>query len=859
MPWQVLIAHAPGEERWAETLAHPIREAGYQVSHLGTVLAGDSVVEEASRALASGGPVVLCGTVRAVGTRWARRLVNAARVYPGVRVMIVQVEEEADVESLALGEKLVRYWLDPARAMGELLETLRSRYPMEREIPRVQGFEAERRYVELALRTFDTIDLVGLPAGRGHIAAPPLHRLYVPLRVQARDPQSPLGEALREARRLVILGDPGAGKTTLVHWLATTYLRKMTTSPIEWIQLPEVSTLPNDRLLPIVISCRDLDPASTAAALDDFLRHTLHQAGMSESDTADLLVRWRERLREGRVLLLIDGLDAIPDLQARALFCRQIEQIAIAYPETLLVVTSRPAAYRELDYPLSRSFQAVTLADWSREDQESFIHHWFFWIEPQPDRRERETDELIRAIHSTQRMERLAGNPLLLTVMALVKPRLGSLPKRRAELYWEAIQVLPGRPSGSGAPLPVREVLPQLEYLAYVMCERALQQLAEPEVLEILTAFQSHLAPSHPAHSHPPEELLLAVERSTGILRRAGERRHLGVEVPVLELCHPMFREYLAALAIVDGHYPDGPADQPLAQRLASLASRTVTLPKGEVVVRDPWPEVLRLAVACSGGEAGDALLALIQLPAGEEAAGAGRSRSVLAALCLADEPEAGEATAWQVLSSLARCIRPDGPLAKTSLDQAMQELLSSRWAALFKLALVREFQVREGRDRWSIGFCFVKLEATSEWRPQPLAGAVSGLPFTPDDLDVATALQVIGSPNSPREEAAGDLASRFLAMLGGGPARDHAAAWALYSLHGPREGAWRPRASELKRIASLLERPELDSAAAWCCIKILGNARAVPAAGVLTTRLADPDPEVSRAAEEALHRIVGE
>lgn len=79
LTWQVLIAHAKGEEEFAEQLAEPIREAGYEVAHRGTVMVGESFTEEASKALGTGGPVVLCGTIKALGTRWARQIVNAAR------------------------------------------------------------------------------------------------------------------------------------------------------------------------------------------------------------------------------------------------------------------------------------------------------------------------------------------------------------------------------------------------------------------------------------------------------------------------------------------------------------------------------------------------------------------------------------------------------------------------------------------------------------------------------------------------------------------------------------------------------------------------------------------------------------
>ncbi len=77
--WQVYIAHANGEEDLAEELATPIREAGYEVIHRGTVMVGQSFTEEVSKVLSAVGAVVLCATSRALGTRWASQIVNAAR------------------------------------------------------------------------------------------------------------------------------------------------------------------------------------------------------------------------------------------------------------------------------------------------------------------------------------------------------------------------------------------------------------------------------------------------------------------------------------------------------------------------------------------------------------------------------------------------------------------------------------------------------------------------------------------------------------------------------------------------------------------------------------------------------------
>src|SRR5215831_17065126 len=102
MEWRVMIAHAPEEEALSEVLVKPIQEAGYTVSYRGSVGVGDSVELDASLALQSGGPVVVCGTQRAAGSRWAWTLVNAARAMEGRRrVFVVQMEKDAYVEPLA--------------------------------------------------------------------------------------------------------------------------------------------------------------------------------------------------------------------------------------------------------------------------------------------------------------------------------------------------------------------------------------------------------------------------------------------------------------------------------------------------------------------------------------------------------------------------------------------------------------------------------------------------------------------------------------------------------------------------------------------------------------------------------------
>ena len=381
MTTKVLIAHASGEEDKAELLAGPIRSAGYVVAHAGTLLVGDSLVAQASELLAAGSPVVVCGTVRAMGTRWARLVVNAASCHAGVRVFMVQMEEDADVDTVSFEQKVAHYHKDPERATSELIAALTKNYPNQSdESPDLIAFDLEARYRQLALVACDIIDLANLPEDDRHVASRELElrRLYVALRMHVEIPAEQevddeslrelefkraatwgdtprrdkrewapvsLGERLGVAKRLVVLGDPGAGKSTLLRWVATAYLLRLQQAP-DWSDLPDIASLPNESWLPVLIRCRDL-PAD-AGTLDEMLRQSLRKSGLSDLQCEKLAGILRQKVEGGSALLLVDGLDEITEPAARMRFAEHLEQVHRAFPDAPMVITSRIVGYREM-------------------------------------------------------------------------------------------------------------------------------------------------------------------------------------------------------------------------------------------------------------------------------------------------------------------------------------------------------------------------------------------------------------------------------------------------------------------------------------------------------------------------------
>ncbi|MBM0205407.1 HEAT repeat domain-containing protein [Micromonospora sp. STR1s_5] len=230
------------------------------------------------------------------------------------------------------------------------------------------------------------------------------------------------------AMRTVLLGDPGAGKSTLARYLALA-LADAVPPP------PELEPLRG--LVPLVVELRIF--ASYASGGGDFLdlidhTHATEGFGLPRATTESLLTR-------GRTLVVFDGLDEVFDPGERTTISKRIGAFAAKYPRAKVVVTSRVVGYQRavLD---TAGFAHHKLEDLTTEQVGAFVRRWFDTALPDdPAESARLRRRLMAAMAESKAVSELAGNPLLLTILAIIGRRR-ELPRDRRAVHQHAVTVL---------------------------------------------------------------------------------------------------------------------------------------------------------------------------------------------------------------------------------------------------------------------------------------------------------------------------------------------------------------------------------------------------------------------------------
>ena len=348
--------------------------------------------------------------------------------------------------------------------------------------------------------------------------------------------------AMRPGCGLALIGPPGSGKTTLLQHLLLVFARN------------RQGRHGHRRLLPILIELRNL-----ATALKEETPPTLAGAIRSYWKTnprlADVMKRepigWLEgRLRSRRILLLLDGLDEVPQAQRVEVSAWVQEQMRHEdHRRCLFLLTSRPGGYADAPLP---DATVLEVQSFSPEQTSKFIDGWYLANEivasgnadTEPVRRHasKEADDLRKRLRENPNLYDLTVNPLLLTMVCMVHRYHGALPGSRSQLYGEICQVLLERwrqSKGIAEELNGEQKLAVLRPLAESFMRQEVRELPEQDILHIITAPLASVGYKDEAGVAAGQRFLRFIQSSSGLL--------LEKEKGLWSFAHKTFQEYLTA------------------------------------------------------------------------------------------------------------------------------------------------------------------------------------------------------------------------------------------------------------------------------------------------------------------------
>ncbi len=251
----------------------------------------------------------------------------------------------------------------------------------------------------------------------------------------------------------LILGDPGAGKSTILDYLTV----ESTKPPVKersrlhflafFIPFKQKRVFPCPIYIPLRRCLKNNEPL-----LDDILDPT--------TEILPTVVRKKmpknfigRCIEHKRAILLLDGLDEVADEDTYKSAVQKVNDFVLLYPGNEVVVTCRYAGWRG---GLRQDFQVFSVLPLDSQQQQDFIHKWYAAIfqyaaygSPQAKSElqkhaEEEANELLSLLRVKDRLRELASNPLILSLICLVYKQEQNLPRGRAALYEECLKVLLG-------------------------------------------------------------------------------------------------------------------------------------------------------------------------------------------------------------------------------------------------------------------------------------------------------------------------------------------------------------------------------------------------------------------------------
>lgn len=356
-------------------------------------------------------------------------------------------------------------------------------------------------------------------------------------------------DAVEKYAKLIILGKPGAGKTTFLKYVAL----QCNVGKFQ------------DNYVPVFVTLKDFAEAAKKLELLEYINQQFASCGIAATQVVSLL-------KQGKVLVLLDGLDEVREDDIHHVL-KEIRDFSNHFRDNRFIITCRNAAQ---EYTFEK-FTEVEIADFEQTQILAFSTNWFTG---KPGR-----EKFVKRLRENNRINEIATSPLLLTLLCLVFEESGTFPKSRSQLYKEGLDTLLKKwdaKRGIERDQVYKNISPQrkeelLSKIALTTFEQGnyffKQKVAEKYITDyICNLLSANTDPK--ALQLDSEAILRSIEAQHGLLVERAKG--------IYSFSHLTFHEYLTAVEIVSR---TNPLEKALKERLVPH------------IVEPRWREVFLLAV----------------------------------------------------------------------------------------------------------------------------------------------------------------------------------------------------------------------------------------------------------------------
>jgi len=339
--------------------------------------------------------------------------------------------------------------------------------------------------------------------------------------------------AVEKYLNLRVLGKPGTGKTTFLQHLA--------------LQCNHSRFV--GHMVPVFITLRNFveeSKASQGFSLLKYIRQEFDTCGISNPSTIETL------LQEGRVLLLLDGMDEVLNQHSTAVL-NEIRKFSERYHKSRFVVSCRMAATNMS----LRGFTDVEIAPFSQIQIASFAQKWFAAItKTNTELGKTKSARFMQKLNEPSNCEfrRLASTPLFLHLACSIFQGQEKFPTKHSDFYKEGLDVLLGKWDEA------RGIERDEVYRGFLLPQKLklLSQVAAETFEKGQYFFTQNVIEQHignylqqlPNASTEPEEI---EQQSLAVLKAIESQHGLLIERSrgVFSFSYLVFQEYLTARKIV--------------------------------------------------------------------------------------------------------------------------------------------------------------------------------------------------------------------------------------------------------------------------------------------------------------------